>query len=404
MSKRRGKGKLLGTAIIIALAAAYAFFALSQPFSAVPHIAALPLQTTATTADLPWPKFGQSAVGAVGYGVLATHGAQKPLATASLAKVITALVVLQKYPLASGQNGPTITISQADVDTFNYYYSHDGSVANVRLGEKISERQALEAMLLPSANNMAVTLARWAFGSTAAYNTAAQNYMQELGLHSTTITDPSGFDVTTTSTAHDLTVIALAAMQNAAIRQIVAEPTAKIPVEGTIRNINFFLGDGGIIGIKTGNNDADHGAYLFAATTRVGGQDITVVGAVMGGDNLVDTIHKAYLLIQAARHNFRLQTVVKADTVVGHYTTLDGQTATAVANRNLSLPVWDDSQPKLTVQLKTLHQPAATGQTVGTLSAQFTTGAKQPTTVPIKLKSPLTKPPITWRLTHPSSK
>jgi D-alanyl-D-alanine carboxypeptidase (penicillin-binding protein 5/6) len=43
----------------------------------------------------------------------------------------------------------------------------------VQLGEELSEYQALQALLLPSANNIAETLARWAFGSIDAYNAYA---------------------------------------------------------------------------------------------------------------------------------------------------------------------------------------------------------------------------------------
>jgi D-alanyl-D-alanine carboxypeptidase (penicillin-binding protein 5/6) len=99
-------------------------------------------------------------------------------------------------------------------------------VVKVAAGEQISEYQALQAMLLPSANNMADSLARWAFGSPADYVTYANGIIKKMGLSHTVVGNTNGFDDTTTSTADDLVMIGLQAMRNPVIADIVSQSTA----------------------------------------------------------------------------------------------------------------------------------------------------------------------------------
>jgi D-alanyl-D-alanine carboxypeptidase (penicillin-binding protein 5/6) len=282
--KRGGKKKILVPFVLLLLAIGYGALALTQPLLSIQGKVtfAMPAKP-ATKVELSWPDYGQSAVGISGYGVVATHGTQKAIPTASIAKVITAMAVLRQHPLQVGEQGPDIVLSQADVDSYTSFVAKDGSVVGVALGEHISEYQALQALLLPSANNMAVTLARWAFGSVEAFNTYANGYAKQLGLTSVHMTDPSGYDVTTVASAHDLTVLGSLAMLNPVLAEIVAQPSAKIPVQGTITNYNFQLGDNGNVGIKTGNNDGDKGAFLFAHKQSIDGQEVIVVGTIMGG-------------------------------------------------------------------------------------------------------------------------
>jgi len=60
----------------------------------------------ASIISLQWPTSGQAAIGAKGYGLLANNGAQTPVPTASIAKLITALAVLKVKPLAASEQGP----------------------------------------------------------------------------------------------------------------------------------------------------------------------------------------------------------------------------------------------------------------------------------------------------------
>ncbi len=74
---------------------------------------------------------------------------------ASLTKMTTALVVLRDHPLPPGASGPAITITAADVAEYNSEVHNDQSTIPVQLGEVLTERQMLEAMLTQSANDIA---------------------------------------------------------------------------------------------------------------------------------------------------------------------------------------------------------------------------------------------------------
>src|SRR6266404_863586 len=205
------KRLLLPLLIILLAFGVYQYLRPVPSVTPVSQIATVP-QTKAI--NLPWPGSGQEAIGAHGYGVLASHNTDTPVPIASIAKIITALAVLKQKPLTPGSQGPTITLNGTDVDLFNYYYSKNGSVAQVTNGEQISEFQALETMLLPSANNMADSLARWAFVSVNAYITYANQMVKTMGLNHTTVGDANGFTDTTTSTADDLVKLGIAALDN----------------------------------------------------------------------------------------------------------------------------------------------------------------------------------------------
>jgi len=196
----------------------------------------------ATQTHLAWPTSGQAAVAADGYGILGTSGDQTPLATASIAKVITALCVLQKAPLALDQTGPAYTVDPTDVALYKSYADEGGSLVAVQSGEQMTEYQALEALMLPSANNIADSLVRWVFGSQATYASYATTFLQQHGINDTHIgTDASGFDPSTTSTASDLTRVGLLAQQSPILMQIVGQKSAKLPVANTVTNYNTIL-------------------------------------------------------------------------------------------------------------------------------------------------------------------
>ena len=140
----------------------------------IPDVAATtssPVQSTipGTPPSLPWPGVGSAAVGASGLGLIATSGDASPAPAASVAKVMTAMVVLVDKPLVRGAAGPTLVITDQDVATYKADVADQQSVVPVVVGEQLSEFQALEALLVPSGNNIAETLARWDAGSVTAF-------------------------------------------------------------------------------------------------------------------------------------------------------------------------------------------------------------------------------------------
>lgn len=347
--------------------------------------------------NLPWPTYGESAIGAVGYGVLASHGLQTPIPTASTAKMMTALSILKEKPLQPGQQGPTLTLTQADVDSYNAYLAEDGSVVKVSAGEKITEYQALEAMILPSANNMADTLAKWAFGSLSAYTTYANTYGRSLGLKDSTFSDASGYSPKTISTAQDLLIIGETSLQNPVLAQIVDERSATVPTAGWIPNVNWFLGNNGINGIKTGYTDQAGGVYMFSAPkTFSNGQTVTIVGVIMGAPSVFKVLDDSLPLLQTAKNTFQVTTAIRAGQSVGGYTIPWGGTANAIATDSLQLVEWPNKYVAPRVSLTKLHSPLAKGTDIGTLTFSLYPDKSITLTNDAAIKAPTWH----WRLLH----
>lgn len=360
MSKPYSKRwRWLALIIVLALVGLYL-----RPLPKITPTSQLPTTPKAQVVGLPWPAIGQSALGAEGYGLLARHGDNTPVPIGSTAKIFTALAVLKQKPIAAGSQGPSLTLNQADVDLFNSYYSQNGSVTNVAAGEKITELQALQSLLLPSSNNMADTLANWAFGSKDAYLKYANGMVKSMGLRHTTVGDTNGFSDSTTSTADDLVTVGLAALKNPVFADVVSQSTAQIPVEGTINNTNFLLGSDGVVGIKTGHTDKAGGNYVFAARNMVQGHQVTLVGAVLSQPAITDAIHAAPSLIQDGDAGFKLITVVHKNQTLGFYTAPWGQKAEIRSPKDLSLLIWDGASTKITTRLNDIG-PAPTGTAVG---------------------------------------
>jgi D-alanyl-D-alanine carboxypeptidase (penicillin-binding protein 5/6) len=347
--------------------------------------------------ELPWPAQDQSALGAVGYGVLATNGQPKPAPIASVAKIVTAMMILREKPLKPGEQGPIFTLGDSDVSIYNNFISQGGSVAAVTAGEQISEYQALETMLLPSANNMAYSLAWWAFGSVDHYNQQANAYLKSLHIDNTQITDPSGFSATTTSTAVDLVMVAERAMQDPVLANIVSQADATVPVAGLIHNTNFLLGSNGINGIKTGHTDEAGGCYLFSSSRVVSGHKITLVGAIVGESSIDAALADASKLNIAAVGGFTEVKVASSNTPAGNYKTAWGKSVPVVPKQDLSMTLWKGTRVITDPHIKQVNAPLNKGSAVGTLTAF---ADKQVVTVPLQTAGDLPSPTILWRLFH----
>jgi D-alanyl-D-alanine carboxypeptidase (penicillin-binding protein 5/6) len=386
--------------VIVALAGGYGYYALYRPYPYIYPSYVIQNNSNITPASLPWPTYGQSAIGAVGYGVLATSGLKKATPTASTAKVMAVLSILKKYPLSIGQQGPILTLTNNDVQIYGNYLNEEGSVVNVTAGEKISEYQGLQAILLPSANNMADTMAIWAFGSLQNYTQYANQLAKIMGMDSSHFaTDASGFSPNTVSTAHDLVILGLAAMQQPVIAQIVDQKTANVPIAGGIQNYNTLLGKDDIVGIKTGNTDQAATCYIFAAThTLTSGAKVTVVGAIMAAPTLPDVFNDSLALLNASYPRFMFKNVVQAGEVVSEYRPPWSGLVSATAQSNLTALVWQDLPSTPKVSLDVLQPPASQSQLAGV--ASFTSNTQTEFTN-LRLSSNIAAPSIWWRLTHP---
>jgi serine-type D-Ala-D-Ala carboxypeptidase (penicillin-binding protein 5/6) len=236
-----------------------------------------------------WPASGQAAVILTGQTKIHAGPNQHVAPIASVAKVMTAYLVLRDHPLRPGQDGPTITLTAADVaDTYRRSGRHE-SIVPVTAGERLTERQALQALLLPSANNIAAVLARWDAGSEKRFVARMNATARSLGMAHTRYTDPSGYDDATVSTAADQLRVVDRAMRLQVFASIVATPSATLPVAGAVHNTNTLLGHDGFVGVKTGSDGAAGGCFAFRAIRWIDGSRTTITGVVLGepGDDQI---------------------------------------------------------------------------------------------------------------------
>jgi D-alanyl-D-alanine carboxypeptidase (penicillin-binding protein 5/6) len=228
-----------------------------------------------------WPVDGQAAV-RIGQSRVRAGPNQHAAPIASVAKVMTAYLVLRDHPLQPGQDGPTITLTDADVADTDRRREQEESVVSIDAGEQLTEREALEALLLPSANNIAAVLARWDAGSAERFVARMNATARSLGMTHTRYTDPSGYDDATVSTAADQVRIVDRAMRLPVFASIVATPSATLPVAGTVHNTNRLLGHDGFVGVKTGSTGAAGGCFAFRAIRWIDGRRTTITGVVLG--------------------------------------------------------------------------------------------------------------------------
>jgi D-alanyl-D-alanine carboxypeptidase (penicillin-binding protein 5/6) len=225
---------------------------------------------------------------------------QEPVPIASLAKVMTAYLVLLQSPLGADGGRLSVTVSHADVRDTAVRARRGESIVPVARGEALTEREALAAVLLPSANNIAVMLARRAAGSVTAFVQRMNRMAQTLGMRHTVYTDPSGLDADTRSTAADQLVLANYAMRNPDFAALVALSSYKLPVVGIVQSTDELLGFHGFVGIKTGSDDAAGGCFMFR-THHASGDLTGVVLGRRGPDLIAAALVAAVKLDDAAR-------------------------------------------------------------------------------------------------------
>jgi D-alanyl-D-alanine carboxypeptidase (penicillin-binding protein 5/6) len=242
---------------------------------------AQPLNKTGRThlSRARWPQQGQAAL-VLGNGRPAASPHEHPVPIASVAKVMTAYVVLKHYPLSGAQDGFTITVTAAQVGVEAQDRAQNESVVAVRAGEQLTERQLLEALLIPSGNNIAQMLADLVAGSETRFIAEMNAEARALGMDHTIYTDPSGLDPSTVSTAADQLRVFRSAMRFRVFRQIVSMPSVTLPVAGTLTNYNPLVAEG--YSGKTGSDSAAGGCLAFFTRVTLGGHALTAVGVVLG--------------------------------------------------------------------------------------------------------------------------
>ena len=346
---------------------------------------------------LSWPSYGQSAVATKDLGVIETGGSTEAQPTASTAKLITTLAVMQRKPFSAGDQGETIKFTSADVKLYNDYVAGNGSVVAVSEGLEWTQYQALQAILLGSANNVSDSMAIWAFGSLESYRAYAQDMVRQFGMDSTTIgVDASGYDSSTTSTARDLAILALRILENPVLREITSMREVNLPGAGNVKNTNYLLAHDDIIGLKTGYIPEAGGVFVLAGRQTEAEQSQDIVAVVMGAPSGSSSVaqNDAYDLYLSARSNFSYQKVITKGQSVGEVALAwADQPTSIISGEDIGLFVWS-GYPVDTIIIDSAVSLDSTGQ-IGQIEVRH--GAWSGSS-PIRLSSSIPNPSAWWRI------
>ncbi|MFC1419941.1 hypothetical protein [Streptacidiphilus cavernicola] len=354
---------------------------------------------------LAWPPSGQATAEVAGLGSLGHTGSDNPVPIASVTKVMTAHLILKDHPLKPGEQGPMIIVDQQAAQEYQESRTSGESSAKVTANEQISEYQALQMLLIPSANNIARLLGRWDAGTDAAFVAKMQAEAGALGMSKSTYTDPSGLLGTTKSTANDQLKLAETVMLDPVFEEIVSTPSFIPPGDGVTYNNNDLLGKNGVIGVKTGSSTAALGCLMWAAERKVGGTTQTIIGVVLsqpavnGVGYLPMVLANSKKVILSAESALQSHTVAKKGDVVGYVDDGLGGKAPVVVSQDVTVAGWGglSVDESLVAPTGGIPHSAKAGTTVGLLEVGTGPSAQK---VPVTLQSDLAVPSYGSRLTR----
>ncbi|MCF5763714.1 D-alanyl-D-alanine endopeptidase [Aeromonas veronii] len=148
---------------------------------------------------------------------------------ASLTKLMTALVVLD----AKQNLNQIITVDKNDLDRVKHTHSR------IRMGTKVTRRDALHLALMSSENRMASALARHYPGGRSAFVRAMNNKARQLGMRNTHFYDSTGLSTRNVSTAQDLGKLAAAAYRQPLIRQFTQDENREMRFSAPAYSLMF---------------------------------------------------------------------------------------------------------------------------------------------------------------------
>ncbi|MEV4613885.1 D-alanyl-D-alanine carboxypeptidase [Kitasatospora sp. NPDC049258] len=349
--------------------------------------------------SIPWPAKGQAAAEVVGVGSLGSSGPETPAPIASVTKVMNAYLILQAHPLKKGETGPVLTVDKQAAQE-----SSDADQSKIPLteGQQLNQYEALEMLMLPSANNVARLLARWDSGSEEAFVKKMNDQAAKFGMANTTYADPAGYSNDTKSTAKDQLKLAEQVMKIDIFRQIVAEPDTKFNNQRVFNTNELLSPKNGVIGVKTGSSTPAGSCLMWAAVKDIGGTKRLILGVTLGQPatkeepSLVKAAQPISMkIITAAQNGLAGQTLAKQGEVVGYVDDGLGGRTPVVATKDLTVAGWSGITAHVTLDATKLAHTVKAGTQVGTVSAGEGDGRVE---VPVTLQSDLAPPSIASRL------
>jgi serine-type D-Ala-D-Ala carboxypeptidase (penicillin-binding protein 5/6) len=232
--------------------------------------------------------------------VLLADNARTPLPMASITKLMTVLVALDR-----ARPGDLVTVDRAAVGI-------TGSAVHLHAGERISVHDLVAAAMIQSANDAAVALAEYVGrGDEDVFVALMNRRARELGLRSTHFERPDGLDTPGhVSTAHDLNRLAQAAMREPEIRRLVATRNTTISGGRSLHTWNDLLGEfPGLVGVKTGHTS--NAGWCQVAAAR--GPGFTIYATILGSPTRSERNADLAELLAFGLSRYRLAPVISAE-------------------------------------------------------------------------------------------
>ncbi len=239
---------------------------------------------------------------------------------ASTTKVMTAILAIEALDPAT-----TLAASEEAIQI-----DRDGSNMGILRDELLTVEQLLYGLLVHSANDAANVLAEAVAGTVPAFIEKMNEKAKELGMTNTHFVNAHGYhDAEHYTTARDMMILCMYAMQNDLFRTIVATPTYEIPPTNRYEEIRYLSSNNALLnvmkghqyiyegakGIKTGHTtDAGYCLTSYAERNGLGYFCVTMDGEVdyEGNDAFIDTIN----LFDYGYKDFKLQTVSNTNEIV----------------------------------------------------------------------------------------
>jgi D-alanyl-D-alanine carboxypeptidase (penicillin-binding protein 5/6) len=347
--------------------------------------------------QLPWPAKGSAAVAVEGLGIVGMVGDERPRPVASVTKMMTAHVLLKSKPLKPGEAGPMITTTAADIQLYRRLVAQDESVVAVAEGTRLSQYDMLQALLIPSGNNIGAMLANWDAGSLDAFLAKMNAEAKALGMSNTRYADVSGASRESVSTVKDQLILAQVAMANPVFAEIVNKKQANIPVAGTIFSTDTLLGRNGIIGVKTGWTEEAGGNFVGAAKVNVQGRTLTLYSAVFNQDTLEQAFRTTEALLPAVGQNLKFVKILANGSSVAEVEAAWSKHSNIVVDGEVELLTWPGLPVRTAITLNPLEVPVKAGTDMGAVKV---VAGEQMRELRLKAESEVPAPTRLWRITR----
>ena len=232
---------------------------------------------------LAWPSQGSAAVEIPSLCVAASSKRQPVVPIASLTKMMTTWVILHAMPINYNQSGPCRTVSASDMVQYRHDVATGQSHVAVALGERLCEGQLLRGVLVHSAGNFTALLREMLGWSQQRFVATMNLDARRLGLAHTHYVDLTGILPQDRSTASDQAKMAVDLMSNEpVVDRIVQLPEVTLPVAGTVGSYTPYVGEHGVIGVKSGFTDLAGGCDVMAVRVTIDNATLITYAAVLG--------------------------------------------------------------------------------------------------------------------------